>query len=696
MAIEPVKKVTIISPVTSGKRLMRTLSSLGAIDVINAKEEIKTSAGPIRPAFSSTEEADERLRKVDFILNLLNTHAPQEQGFFEGLAPVPQVVREEEISEAVQQYDLEGRYRTANDLDETFRRLERARGEALNELQELEHFSDLTFNVKDFHEPKRIRFIFGFIPVQNIHVLDGSAEPWSRFAWKRVDPLPSASESQGRDPHWTEPSRRARDRLRILCACLSEDYKEVFTSLSGIGFEEVQLPRLTGTAPDHILELKADIAELELRIRETKVQIRALAQERRTLVTLKAFWLAAKKRGIAAGKALEGKWVRLLWGYITVKDIPRLESALKKEFPECYLLLEDPGPDEDVPVSLSLPHVFRPLSLLVEMFGLPNYRAFDPTPFLNFNFYLFFGICFSDVGYGVLLVLLASYLSKRTRPYEGVNNFARILLYSGISTIICGAFLGSWFGDLYEPKYLGEDNALLWLQSKFVVLDPMNKTIVALLLALGIGVLNQFYGISLKMYGALKRGDWKTAVFDGLFWLLLLPGLLIMVSKLFVSTPPYIFNIGMWLFGSAALGLVLSQGRNLKNPFGKILGGLVSLYGIVGSYGITAFIGDTLSYCRLLALGLTTSIVGMTFNMLGGIVRDVPVVGFFLFVAVIVVGHLFNFAISLLGAFVHSMRLVFVEFFGRFYEGGSRPFEPLGFDSPLCILRKTPREKVKG
>lgn len=114
----------------------------------------------------------------------------------------------------------------------------------------------------------------------------------------------------------------------------------------------------------------------------------------------------------------------------------------------------------------------------------------------------------------------------------------------------------------------------------------------------------------------------------------------------------------------------------------------MSLYGIMGSYGITAFIGDVLSYCRLLALGLTTSIVGMTFNMLGGLLKDIPYVGIILFIIVVVVGHLFNFLISLLGAFVHSMRLIFVEFFGRFYDAGARPFQALGFDSPLCAMKK--------
>jgi V/A-type H+-transporting ATPase subunit I len=237
-------------------------------------------------------------------------------------------------------------------------------------------------------------------------------------------------------------------------------------------------------------------------------------------------------------------------------------------------------------------------------------------------------------------------------------------------------------------KYLGENNLLLRVQSFFVVLDPISKTIYALLFALLIGVLNQFFGIALRMYGAIRKGDWKSAVFDGFFWYLTLPGLLIIVSKLFIDTPQTLYRAGLALFGTGALGLILTQGRDMKGPVARILGGVVSLYGIVGSYGITAFIGDVLSYCRLLALGLTTSIVGTTFNMLGGLLRDIPYVGLFCFIFIVVAGHLFNFIISLLGAFVHSMRLIFVEFFGRFYDAGARPFQPLGFDSPLCEIKK--------
>jgi len=196
------------------------------------------------------------------------------------------------------------------------------------------------------------------------------------------------------------------------------------------------------------------------------------------------------------------------------------------------------------------------------------------------------------------------------------------------------------------------------------------------------------------MYGMAKRGDKAGAVMDGLMWLIALPGFIIIVSGMFVTPPSWLSWIGIALFGIGALGLVLTQGRDQANPIARFVTGLISLYGIVGSYGITAFIGDTMSYCRLLALGLTTSIVAMSFNMIANLLKPIPYVGIIIFILALIVGHLFNFLISVMGAFVHSMRLILVEFFGRFYEGGGKPFEPLGFNSESAIL-VTSEEKNK-
>ncbi|MHB8110370.1 MAG: V-type ATP synthase subunit I [Syntrophorhabdaceae bacterium] len=689
MAIEPIKKLIILSPVQSNKRIMRTISSLGVVDVTDAGEHLAVEQNKdlLKSKNPSTEDIDDVLRKIDTILNLLKSRAPEEQGFFEGLTPVPQLIDKEDLRYATEIYDLDGQFRFASELDDVLRRNERTRTDLENQLAALLPLADIPFQMEDFHRPRKVGIIFGYIPRANLPQLDRPSYPWRTIAWELVQGSPD-KEDDPAIPQGPRIVRNIKDAERIIVAYLKDDADEVKRGLSKLSFVEVPLPGFSGTIADHIKEIKGDIAELSIKIEENIVKVRAFVPDRRTLITLKAFWAAIKNERLAMSKTLGGKWVHILTGYIRERDTDSFQSTFAKEFPESVVILEEPALDEDVPVSLSLPKILRPLSLLVEMFGLPPYRSFEPTPYLHINFYIFFGICFSDVGYGLMLIATSLYLIRRTKQYQGVADFGRILLMGGISTVIFGALMGSWFGDLYMEKYLGEDNFLMKIQSTFAVLDPISKTIPALLIALSIGVMNQFFGIALKMYGSIRGGDWKSAFFDGFFWFLTLPGLLVIVSVLFVSTPKLIYQAGLGLFGAGALGLILTQGRELKNPVSRILGGIVSLYGIMGSYGITAFVGDVLSYCRLLALGLTTGIVGMTFNMLGGLLRDVPYVGIFLFIIVVVVGHLFNFVISLLGAFVHSMRLIFVEFFGRFYDAGARPFQALGFDSPMCAMKK--------
>ncbi|MCK9228171.1 MAG: V-type ATPase 116kDa subunit family protein [Syntrophorhabdaceae bacterium] len=689
MAIEPIKKLTILSPVQSNKRIMRAVSSLGAVDVTDAGDHLAvgSGAGYMRRKNISTEDIDDILRKIDTILNLLKSYAPEEPGFFQGLTPIPQLIDKEDLRYATESYDLNARFKIASQLDDVLRRNERTRADIENQLVSLMPLADIPFSMDDFRRPRRIELIFGYIPRANLSDLDRPSYPWKSIAWEIVEHS-AQKQNDGTVREAPRIARNVKDAQRLIIAALKEDIDEIKNGLAKLGFVEIQLPAFSGTIEDHIKELSEDAVQLSAAIEENIAKVETFTADRRTLITLKAFWTASKNERLALEKTLGGKWVHILTGYIRERDTGRLRSMFEKEFSESVVILEDPGPDENVPVSLSLPKVLRPLSLLVEMFGLPPYRSFDPTPYLHLNFYIFFGICFSDVGYGLMLIATSLYLIKRTKQYQGVADFGRILLMGGISTVIFGSLLGSWFGDLYMEKYLGQDNFLMKIQATFAVLDPISKTIPALLLALFIGVMNQFFGIALKMYGSIREGDWKSAFFDGFFWYLILPGLLTIVSKLFVDTPQLIYRAGIVLFGAGALGLILTQGRELKNPATRILGGIVSLYGIVGSYGITAFTGDVLSYCRLLALGLTTSIIGMTFNMLGGLLKDIPYVGIFFFIIIVVLGHAFNFVISLLGAFVHSMRLVFVEFFGRFYDAGARPFQALGFDSPICVIRK--------
>jgi V/A-type H+-transporting ATPase subunit I len=319
------------------------------------------------------------------------------------------------------------------------------------------------------------------------------------------------------------------------------------------------------------------------------------------------------------------------------------------------------------------------------MFGVPDYFSFDPTPYLAVSFLIFFGFCFGDVIYGAMLCLVAGYLAWKARWYEGLNDFCMLFFYCGVTTMVVGVLTGSWASDL--PRYFGEGNLWERLKDRTTLVDPLGRPMLVLLVAIALGVINQFFGIVLKGYGALRKGDIAGAIFDSGLWLIALPGFLIVLSMLFFpALPRSVFKAGLIMLGLGGLGLVLTQGRNERGIVAKAATGAVSLYGILGSYGCISFFGDVLSYSRLLALGLTTVIVGMSFNLMAGLVRGVPWAGVLLFILVLIIGHAFNFAVSILGSFIHPARLIFLEFFSRFYQGGGLRFRPLSRDNHLVMV----------
>jgi len=690
MAIDRMKKVTMLCPVKASQRLLRTLQSLGICQVSDALDNYPELKDLLKRPSVITEEVDTNLQKLQTILTLLDIFSPVVKGFIQGLAPVPLLIKKEELNNALHKFDLEGVYQEAQLLDTEYRTVERSISAIENEIAELEPYEDLPFSINEFRKPKRIKMLFGKIVYSSYQSLIRDDFFKKNTAIEIIYPgkYYRKMESVSEHPHYNE-----KDNVRILVACLGEDLLEVQKRIREYGFEEINLPNTNGTIRDRIRELKADLSTLRVQSQEIANKVHKLSVHRRTVEILKAYWESRKREILSKSKAMEGHWVQILSGYVREIDLPKLSKAMKNEMPEVSIIVDDPAPGEDVPVNITLPPLIKPIQMLVNMYGLPPYNFFDPSPCLLWSFLLFFGICFGDVGYGLILLIASQYLMRRTRPYEGIYNFAKLLFLASIPTIIFGFLFGSLFGDLYKPEYFGENNILQKVIEKTAIYDPMAQPVILLLVALFIGILNQFLGIGLKMYGMVKRGDKIGAIMDGLLWLIILPGFVILVTNMFVTPPSWLNWLGIVLFSIGALGLILTQGRDQKNPIARFIIGMISLYGIVGSYGLTAFIGDTMSYCRLLALGLTTSIVAMSFNMIANLVRPVPYVGIIFFIVVLLIGHVFNFLISVMGAFVHSMRLILVEFFGRFYEAGGKQFEPLGFNSENAILVTSEEKK---
>lgn len=687
MAIDRMKRISIVCPVHAADRVNRLLFDLGVVEIVDALDTHNEAehGGALKRHEAPVDDADRHLNKIHAVLSLIDEVAPEQKSFFEGLTPLPVLVEPHELVAVLHGFDLDSIYDQARALDDLRKRAERRLVEIRGQIDALAPLADVPFHVSDLRRPKHVRVFFGVIPHDQLGVLTTAAGLPASFTWEVVPVAAAFRAGDGKTGQKTGKT----DRVRILAACLVEDEAAVRRALASAQFEEITLPDVPGSVRDRVRELEGDLAACREEIETVRGQITALARHRRELQVLDGHWDSVRRAQLAKSAAIEGRWVHLISGYCRERDLPRVERELRKAVPQAEISAEDPKPGEAVPVSLTTARNIRPIQMLINLFGLPPYASFDPSPFIIGNFLLFFGICFGDVGYGVMLTLLGFYLTRKTRAYQGVNNFAKLLFYAGISTTIFGMLLGSWFGDLYQEKYLGANNVLLRAKESCMVLDPLADPVTMLVLALGIGMLNQFYGIGLKMYGALRAGDKTAAICDGLLWLITLPGMVILVGTLFAPVPRPVLLAGLGLFVVGALGLVLTQGRDQPGIMGRLATGLVSLYGIVGSYGCTAFIGDVLSYCRLLALALTTSIVALTINLIADLMRGAPYVGPVLFVVVLALGHTFNFAISLLGAFVHAMRLIFVEFFGRFYEGGAKPFTPFGFDSPSHVLKRT-------
>ncbi|PKP38946.1 MAG: hypothetical protein CVT98_04100 [Bacteroidetes bacterium HGW-Bacteroidetes-15] len=388
MAIEPIKKVTIISPNKASKRLMRVINRLGVMEVADLEDSFQLS-DVLEYHEAQTTEEDEHLHKIDFILSFMNIFSPEEQSFAEGLTPLPLVTTEQELALILRKYDLEEKYRTISDLDETYRGAERVIGEIKNELAELEPIKDLPFDLQDFYFPKRMRLLLGYVPKKNLHLLDRTIEPWTKAAWEEI------KHEDIQDEEDSESAKIKGSHIRMLFAFLAEDTDDIRKALSSVEFDEIQLPKVMERIIDRIHELKSDLSAYKEKVSEVSDKIKLMTEGQdpmkghRPLKILKAYWQNSKEKQIASARGIQSKWVHVIGGYIRKKDIDTLNATLKQELPESEVTIQDPGPDENVPVSLSVPHLFRPMQLLVEMFGLPPYRAFDPTPFLQINFYLF-------------------------------------------------------------------------------------------------------------------------------------------------------------------------------------------------------------------------------------------------------------------------------------------------------------------
>lgn len=318
---------------------------------------------------------------------------------------------------------------------------------------------------------------------------------------------------------------------------------------------------------------------------------------------------------------------------------------------------------DEPPVDIVNSAFVQPFELVTRLYGMPGYKDLDPTVFLAGFFFLFFGLSLTDVGYGLFLMVTSVIILTLFKVPQAIRLFAKLLLFVGFATVLVGMLFGGYFG--IPPEKLP---AIL---RQIQLFDPIGNPLPVFYLALGLGVFQVMAGMVIKIYSEAKNSRLMDGLLDQGPWLFMFcMAILYLATVTGYATmllPDQIINL-MYV---GVVVIILSSGRHGKTIFEKIKSSAASLYSSIG------YFSDILSYSRLLALGLATTALAFAVNLIAGMVVDVPYVGAILAFIILAIGHLFTLAVNTLGAFIHSARLQFVEFFGKFITGTGKEFAPL-------------------
>ena len=448
----------------------------------------------------------------------------------------------------------------------------------------------------------------------------------------------------------------------IYCAVivLKSRERELADIFSRYGFTKLTFGGVDSTAESRIKMLEEELISLEQEQERLEIRLRELARSVDLVEALRDAEATALAAAENRQKLLADDTVAMLTGWIPERVTEKVAALLEKQ--GCAYDFEDPAEGEEAPVLLRNNPFSVNFEWVVGMYSYPKYGRFDPTTVMSIFYFLIFGIMFADVGYGLLTALACFGGVALLKPKPGLKRSMLMFGFCGISSIIFGAVFGGWFGDMpfaIMTNMLGLENAKqIYPFFNGIWFNPMDDPILFLLFSLAVGFVHIIAGMAVKFYILLKDRMWMDAICETFPWWIVFAG----AGVFFLNSTAGICTV---VFG--LLFVMFAAGRKKKGIFGKITGGLLGLYDIVN------YFSDILSYSRILALGLASAVIAQVVNLIGTMGNGF--VGYIIMIAVFILGHLLNLAINLLGTFVHTSRLQYLEFFGRFYEDGGKPFK---------------------
>ncbi len=661
MAIAAMTKVMVVSHRTEAAELLEAIQHAGVLQVLDAERAMVSKEWPeLVTAAKRPKDIEEQVSRLDKSIEFLRRYAKKKTGLEAALAPKA-IVGQKQFAEVVsEQESLDLLWHTER-VEKELLSLGTEYENDSGILQTLLPWKGLAGPVEDIGSLEKTTCLTGLLP-----------DNYFDEAKDKLGQLGAAAQQVG----------AAGNQRACLIVCLNETASEAQKILRSMDFSAVSFEGMSGTVSELIDHLRGKLGEIANRQNEERQKAGELAGDILKLEILYDHYQNLLSREQARISSPATKHAILFEGWVRSVDHPQLEKIVAK-FPASSMDKIEFAEGEEIPVEIENKKLFRPFEVITRLYGMPLHFEVDPTLFLAPFFALFFGLCLTDAGYGLIMIAGAIYFIKKT---QGDKKFGFLLLICSILTVICGAVTGGWFGNAIQLINIGWLTSLREYFLKFGF-DPTENPMTFFKLSLIIGYFQLMVGISVAFFAKLFRKDYIGAVCDHLVWLVMLNCLAV--------------------YGLSRSGILMSaeQGAIFLKvaavPGGMILlfshreGGIVAKLGM-GFYNLAStmfYIGDILSYVRLMALGMVTAGFAMAINQMAMLASEIKFIGPIVAIAVLIGGHLFNLAISALGSFVHSLRLQYVEFFPKFFEGGGKLFSPLQRENKYVYISNKPEFK---
>lgn len=658
MAVCKVKKLELAAHAQHRSKILRTVRKLGSVHISDVSELLPETESEA-PAFlgQAIEQIESRLSRKRNCLEFVEKYVSK-PSLSESLLKTRLVFTPDELESCLADFNTDRFHDRCKEYGREIAEIEGSieKNEAL--MEDVAYWSDMDHPFELIRDTATVRVTLGICETRAYNpMIDELSE---------ATPLIHA-----------EIVERSRTSVSSLVAYHESAEETVSAIFRQYGWRAVRFPDLTGTPTEVLESLRSQNRELLDRGRELREEIiKDLVPERERLLLLLDHYSLELEALKIQHKFVFTSRTFLISGYVVASGEEELRRQVGEITNAVEIKCSDPGPDDRVPILLENHRFIEPFSLITEMYGRPQYTELDPTPFLAPFFILFFAICLGDAGYGLILAV-GSYLAiKKLKLQGGAKKLAQILFAGGLANIAVGLVTGTIFA-IQSASLPSPLRAL-------ILFSPTEQVLTFLYLAFGLGVLQVLFGIGLKMANNIRNGNVAAAVMDQALWMLFLISIVPLVYKGIFGgqVGEAVISLATPSAKILAVGLILTQGRHFKIILFRPLMGALKLYDAMG------YFGDVLSYARLLALGLATAYLGMAFNDMAKMCLEIPYgIGYVVAALILVFAHIFNLVINCLGAFIHSLRLQYLEFFSKFFTGGGEAFNAFAEEREHTVVQ---------